>query len=216
MKKVFFFICLLILLPTVTAANKTEFSPGEEVNLFIDCIDHAGNACGAGVLCNLSAFYPNETILQSNVIMTSGGDGSYNYSFGALDMTGQYTYNMFCESANQVASITDFFTVSDDYTIGMIIIIITLSFVFTILSFKFEEHTFLQLLFFFIALIFLVLVSSIVNEITTEDYSRLLNIEYLVLLFTTILSFIYFILHFILTAVKSFKFNKEEEYGGEL
>jgi len=217
MMLVVFFLIILVL-PLVNAENKTVFYPGEEVNLYIDCKSHGNSPCPDTTKCNITSYYPNGTVKTNDSIMSHNADGSFNYSFGTLGLTGEYTCNIFCEdtSLNEITSATITFEISDDYTLGLIILLVILAFVFVFLSFNLEEHSFLQILFFFTCLILLIVICGLLDNITTESYSNILNVEYRILIYTFILSFAYFIFYFIYNAIKNVKQKQDEELGGGL
>jgi len=206
----------LLSLSLVSAENKTIVAPGENFTLHFKCIGSNGGDCDATVLCNITTMSSDDSILVNNQATIRNDDSTYRYYFGPLNRTGMYQSNVYCLNDTDFISSTVLFEVSDDYTVGLIILLIAMSFVFCFYSFKMEEHIFLQFLFLFFA-IFLLFFTTVVLDpmINNEVLSGLINTQYYILLVCNILVFVYFSLHFIYNTFKNKKLKLDIDYEEE-
>jgi len=89
----------LLVLPIVFAQIDNIFRKGEEINVYALCINSTNQTCGYNINCSLTAYYPNNSLLGSNLIMTNNGSGWYNYSFGKFESgnkSGDYLGLIYC------------------------------------------------------------------------------------------------------------------------
>ena len=77
-----------------------------------------------------------------------------------------------------------------------------------------EDHFFLKLIFLFITLITFIVGLGIANEmVAVESITSSINIIYRVVLYLTIIVFMYYIFYFIYSTFKNKKQALKEEYG---
>jgi len=203
-------------LSLVSAENKTVVAPGENFTLYFKCIGSNGGPCDATILCNITTISPDDLVMVNNQVTTRNVDSTYKFYYGPLNRTGLYQSNVFCLNESDSLSATILFEVSDDYTVGLILLLIVMSFIFCFYSFKMEEHIFLQSLFLFFGIFLLFFVMVVLNPmINNENLSVLINAQYYILLVCNILVFIYFSIYFIYNVFKNKKLKISADYDDE-
>ncbi len=86
MKNIILLIFSVILLSTiVVAAPSFIFERGQEVNMKISCFDTNNTFCNVNTMCNITAFFPNDTVLLDNLPM------EHNTNFYNISMDGNQT-----------------------------------------------------------------------------------------------------------------------------
>jgi len=94
--------------------TEETFSPTEAINITSICRYTNGTLCEeAQVSCRLTSWYPNNTILFNNSVMSDEGAGRYMFNWSAISTIGQYSSVVACyDGQQQEAPFT--FTISED------------------------------------------------------------------------------------------------------
>ena len=99
---------LLLILPLISAVDYSYiFQQNKETNLKIVCVDDNNVRCDSTVKCNLTIFYPNNSVLVDGGVMTYNPN-YFNYTLTSAQMKvmGEYSVSVAC--ANSYAGFSTF------------------------------------------------------------------------------------------------------------
>jgi hypothetical protein len=106
MKKLLMFLLLVCLMPIVVSAASFIFQKDAPIDVHISCLDINNSYCTSDTLCQASIYYPNQTILISNISMDYN-NVYYNISFNEseLSVIGEYSAIISCQGdANGIST----------------------------------------------------------------------------------------------------------------
>lgn len=160
MKKIIYLLMFLFMVGMVNASSYI-FEKDKPIDLKIACVDEIEMPCNATIECNMTILYPNGTILLNNQPMTHN-PSYYNYSLNETynSKIGKYYATIFCLGVGNGFSAFGYeinptgkeMIEGQGFTsIGLIMAVILLSFLFAWFGFKFSESNSL----FFVSLFFM-------------------------------------------------------------
>lgn len=171
MRKLIILLIMLALIPLASAIEEQFiFETNTTPTLTFTCKDNfLGRPCGSDYACNISINYPNGNNLFNNTNTSRIAQGVYELPLSGLSQNGLYIYNGYCYNESDSANSDDLgfrvtqsgktFTEAEGITsLGILISIFGLAFLFMILGFKFtkNEKTFALALFFIVISMILV------------------------------------------------------------
>lgn len=187
---------LVFILPTVTAGQNNTFKLGEDINVYIYCMNATSSPCSNSVSCNLTAFYPNTTILISQSQMSFNGSGFFNKSLGNLTTIGIYSGLAYCSNIESGAMSFEFTVGLEEDTLWQVSIIfgmLGLSTIFIFIGKMFsKEHWLVKNSMYICSLIMLViLINTGRYFVEGGDSGKLMNSSLLLIIIILIVTFLY-------------------------
>lgn len=156
----------ILVIPLVIGADFT-FEQNKEFDLKFFCFNETNSLCPSGSTCNMTLFYPNNTILVNNQQLTFN-PSYFNYTLNSTQTTatgigigstycygttvGFSTFNYEVTPTGEVMTSTQGFT-----SMGLILSVMFISFLFMFTGFKFSESSKLYPIALFFILVSLVL-----------------------------------------------------------
>jgi len=149
-RKIMWIFVFIAFISLVTAVDPSYiFKQNQEVDLKVNCFEDNFTLCQAGTTCNITSFYPNNTILIENQVMTYN-PSYFNHTINGtkLNELGEYATSVSCSGSYAGFSTFTFeitptgqnITSGQGFTsIGLIIGMIILAGLFSFFGFKFSE-----------------------------------------------------------------------------
>ena len=218
-------LALLFLASSVSASEPSQvFKRGQAGDIVFLCFNNS-TVCGPSTACNLSVYYPNQSLFLNKVNMTNLLDGRFSYtlSVNQTQVVGSYYNIALCWNGGAVAipsAFTYLVTTSgsdsgENGTLGLIIILCFLSLIFciTAVSFPAERWLMRSILFMAALLVMVITVNIGVNLAASDNIIRLMNTVLLIVVVASVIFFLYiFISYFtgMARAVRDVKKEKKE------
>ena len=210
-----FLIINLMGLASASTQSLGTFKKGTNVSLMQNCV----NSTYANITMVL---YPNSSsVLNGQIDMTLVTDNDYRYGFGLTEEIGKYVVYGSCdENGVKTNWVYDFEITSSGYTPtipqGIILImLLIISGIFAFFSKAIDDrHFFLKIIFLISTFITILATLNVAKDFLSDVGSVLsISIVYQVVLWITILIFIYYSVMFIIDYLDLKKQNQEDEYN---
>lgn len=140
MKKLILLMLAIFFITLVSAQpyNNT-FEAETPANVYSYCLNETGSACGETIRCNMTVFYPNNSLYGMDLNMSNNVNGWFNYTMGVLDLEGTYYGIVYCFNPLGLVGASDFeFTygdVSDYWNLSVVLGMLGISGVFAFSGF---------------------------------------------------------------------------------
>jgi len=117
MKKYLFLLFIIMMsLPLINAVGEEiSYEPNTTLDMSLECFDTDSALCGSGTSCNVTVYYPNNTLWFSSHPMTNQGD-YFNYTSNVTDVLGPYKRVFVCSDGSTSGYTTDKFYVGSPST----------------------------------------------------------------------------------------------------
>jgi len=227
MKKLLIWIMAILLISSAYALN---FEKSTEVDLKIPC-ENDGKPCSSSATCNITIKYPNSSFLIEYKEMTNQNNGDFNITLNEnqTNVLGEYAYSVYCSDGGYHGAYHSNYMITPTgqeintgqgiTTIGLILAMILLSFVFAFFGHKFSESERLFPIALFFMLISLILGVYVIQlgyifsrdilfplSISSMQFHIWLGVMYS-LIFIAIIGFVFFTAK----ALKLLKIRKKEK-----
>lgn len=115
MKKIILLMLAITLIGLVSAQpHNNTFEAETPANVYAYCLNETGRACGNTIRCNMTVYYPNNSLYGMDLNMSNNADGWFNYTMGVLDLEGTYYGIVYCFNVLGLVGASDFeFTYGD-------------------------------------------------------------------------------------------------------
>jgi len=175
MKKLIILLFICILLPIVTAGTSFIFQKETNADIKIECLDLNNSFCEESTACQITIYYPNQSIMISNESMSHNAV-YFNYTLDSSQIKAIGEYGVFtsCQGDENGFSTFNFLvTASGQEKInfgeglslfGSLIVIIIIAIFFFTISFLFQNYA-VKLV--FIGLASMILVISVLFALVT-------------------------------------------------
>lgn len=223
--------CLVFLL-VFCGVSATEFySQFEDLELKIPCINN-GSFCGGSAVCNLTIFYPNDSLFLNGVGMVNRGTYfSYNLTANETGVLGLYKQQVVCSDVGESGfSLSEFRITRDGLNnelnglnvIGSILAVIFVITLFIVLGFVLEKkHPVLAVPLIFVGFFLIILLINVARiglnpEMEVLDAQDEISNMYVLIMNVVILSIIYvfgyvliYIVKFIMDGLKKARLERQ-------